>query len=76
MILGIAASCAAGSSPASPRIDPGFNQATGEIAQSGGTQTGEGMATAGLVTGIVSIVFGVISIILFATGVIDYSTTT
>ncbi len=52
------------------------NMAKGEIRASGGTQTGEGMATAGFVMGIVSIVFGVISVILFATGAIDFSTTT
>ena len=52
------------------------NQAKSEIRASGGTQTGEGMATAGFVMGIVSIVFGVIYVILFATGAIDFSTNT
>ena len=49
------------------------NQAKSEIRASGGSQTGQGMATAGFVLGIISIVFGVINIILLATGVIDYN---
>jgi hypothetical protein len=49
--------------------------AKGEIRASGGTQTGQGMATAGFWMGIVSIVFSVIYVILLATGTIDFSAT-
>ncbi|KRC63482.1 hypothetical protein ASE12_01125 [Aeromicrobium sp. Root236] len=52
------------------------SQAKSEIRASGGSQTGQGMATAGFVLGIISIVFGVINIILLATGVIDYNFST
>jgi hypothetical protein len=52
------------------------NQAKSEIRASGGAQTGQGMATAGFVMGIISIVFGVIYVILLVTGVLDFSTGT
>jgi hypothetical protein len=49
-------------------------QAKAEIATTG--QQGGGMATAGVVLGIIAIVWGVISIILYATGALtfDFST--
>jgi hypothetical protein len=43
----------------------------GEIARSNGTQTGSGMAIAGIVTGAIGIIGFVVIIVLFATGAID-----
>jgi len=42
-----------------------------EIATSGGRQTGEGMATAGLVTGFISVALTVVSVVLYSTGVLE-----
>ena len=75
MILGIVGIVCCGFFTGIPALILG-NQAKGEIRRSGGQQTGEGMATAGVVLGIISIVLGVISVILFATGALDFSTTT
>ncbi len=54
------------------------NLAKKEIAASNGTQTGGGMATAGLVLGIISLIGTVIYIILLATGAatLDFSGST
>jgi hypothetical protein len=49
--------------------------ARGEIAKSNGTQTGNGQALTGIITGFVMIALLVLGIILIATGVIDYSFT-
>ena len=46
-----------------------------EIAASGGTQKGNGMAIAGIATGAVALVILVLVIILYASGVLDYSFT-
>ena len=73
MILGIIGILCCGFFTGIPALILG-NQAKSEIRASSGSQTGEGMATAGFVMGIISIVFGVISVILFATGTIDFST--
>ncbi|MEJ7633430.1 DUF4190 domain-containing protein [Aeromicrobium sp.] len=74
MILGILGLLCCGFFTGIPALILG-NQAKKEIAASGGSQTGGGMATAGVILGIVAIVFGVISLILFATGALDFSTT-
>lgn len=47
-----------------------------EIAASGGRQTGGGMATAGLVLGIISIALSILSAILFATGALTFDGST
>ena len=47
----------------------------GEIAKSNGTQTGNGMAIAGIVTGAIGLVVFALIIILYATGAIDTSFT-
>ncbi|HET6627658.1 MAG TPA: DUF4190 domain-containing protein [Nocardioidaceae bacterium] len=47
------------------------NMGKKEIGASGGAQTGAGMATAGLILGIIAIVWSIISGVLFATGVVD-----
>ena len=49
--------------------------ARGEIANSGGRQTGSGQALAGIITGFVLIALVILGIILIATGAIDYSFT-
>jgi hypothetical protein len=49
-------------------------QAQSEIDASGGAQTGRGLATAGFVLGIISIVFGIIGVILLATGTYSFNT--
>ncbi len=67
MILGIVGIVCCGFFTGIPALILG-NQAKQEIAASGGTQTGEGMATAGVILGIVAIAFGVLGAILFATG--------
>ena len=51
-------------------------QAQSEIDASGGQQTGRGMATAGFILGIISIVWGIIGVILLATGTFSFDTTT
>ena len=50
-------------------------QAQSEIDASGGQQTGRGMATAGFILGIISIVWGIIGVILVATGTFSFDTT-
>ena len=50
-------------------------QAQSEIDASGGQQTGRGMATAGFILGIISIVWGIIGVILLATGTFSFDTT-
>ena len=42
-----------------------------EISESGGTQTGNGQATAGIVLGVIAIAFLVLNIVLLATGVMS-----
>lgn len=48
------------------------NMAKKEIAASNGTQTGGGMATAGLILGIVAVAWSVIYLILVLTGAISF----
>lgn len=71
MILGILSIVCCGFFTGIPAIILG-NQAKREIAASGGAQTGDGMAKAGVITGIIgSVLFvlaGVLYGILFATG--------
>lgn len=52
------------------------NTAKKEIDASGGAQTGRGMAQAGFILGIISIVWTVLAIILYATGALTFDTTT
>ena len=47
----------------------------GEIVRSNGTQTGEGMSIAGIVTGAVGILGFIVIIVLVASGVVDTSYT-
>lgn len=47
----------------------------GEIAKSNGTQTGAGMAIAGIATGAVALLAVVVIVVLFATGAIDTQVT-
>jgi hypothetical protein len=47
--------------------------ARGEIASSNGTQTGNGQALTGIITGFVLIALVILGIILIATGAIDYN---
>ena len=74
MILGILGLVCCGFFTGIPALILG-NQAKQEIAQSGGTQTGDGMAKAGVILGIISIVLGVLGVIfyavMFATGNMD-----
>ncbi len=67
MILGILGLICCGFFTGVPALILG-NQAKREIAASGGTQGGAGMAQAGFILGIIAVVWGVISVILFATG--------
>ena len=46
-----------------------------DIANSGGTKTGEGMAKWGFILGIIGVVLGIIYWILAASGAIDFSYT-
>lgn len=70
LILGILGLVCCGLLAGIPALVLG-NVAKKEIAASGGMQTGEGMATAGVVLGIISIALSILSGILFATGVIN-----
>lgn len=71
MILGILGIVCCGFFAGIPALILG-NQAKQEIAASGGMQTGDGMAKAGVILGIIAIVLGALSLILFATGTVDY----
>lgn len=51
-------------------------QAQGEIDASGGAISGRGMATAGFILGIISIVWTVLAVILYATGALSVDTST
>ena len=70
MILGILGLVCCGFFTGVPALIIG-NQAKQEIAASGGTQTGEGMAKAGVILGIIAIVFGIIGAIVYATGALS-----
>ena len=68
MILGILGLVCCGLFAGVPALLLG-NMAKKEIAASGGAQTGDGMAKAGVILGIIAIVWSVLSFILFAAGV-------
>ncbi len=67
MILGILGLLCCGFFTGIPALILG-NQAKQEIAGSGGTQSGDGMAKAGVILGIIAIVLGVLGVIFFTTG--------
>ncbi len=71
MILGIVGLICCGLFAGIPALILG-NMAKKEIAASGGAQTGGGMATAGVILGIIAIVWSIISGILLATGVFSF----
>ena len=66
MILGILGLLCCGFFTGIPALILG-NQAKQEIAGSGGTQSGDGMAKAGVILGIIAIVLGVLGVIFFTT---------
>lgn len=70
MILGILGLVCCGLFAGVPALVLG-NIAQKEIASSGGAQTGEGMAKAGVILGIITIAFSVLIIILLAVGVLS-----
>lgn len=70
MILGIVGLVCCGLLAGIPALVLG-SMAKKEIDASGGAQTGRGMATAGVVLGIIAIVVSVLSIIGFASGLFD-----
>jgi len=67
MILGILGLVCCGLFAGIPALILG-NIAKNEIASSGGAQTGDGMAKAGVILGIIAIAISVLSIILLALG--------
>ncbi|MEP6815495.1 MAG: DUF4190 domain-containing protein [Marmoricola sp.] len=69
LILGIVGLVFCGVFTGIPAIILG-RMAQGEIAESGGAQSGSGMAKAGLILGIIACAWGVIAIILVTTGAI------
>jgi hypothetical protein len=71
MILGIVGLVCCGLFAGIPALILG-NLAKKEISASGGAQTGAGMATAGVILGIIAIVWSIVSGILFATGVFTF----
>ena len=71
LVLGILGLVCCGFFAGIPAIILG-RMAQREIEQTG--QQGRGLATAGFILGIVSCVFGVLSAILFATGAVDFPT--
>jgi Domain of unknown function (DUF4190) len=76
MILGILALVCCGIFTGIPALILG-NSAKNEIAASGGAQTGEGMAKAGVILGWISIAWSVIAVIIIvSTGVLTSTTTT
>ena len=76
MILGILSIVACGLLAGVPALILG-GSAKKEIAASGGAQSGEGMATAGVVLGWISVAISVLVVILFITlGAFATSTTT
>ncbi len=75
MILGILSPFCCGLFTGIPALILG-NMAKKEIQSSGGAQTGAGMATAGIVLGIIAIALSILYIILYATGVLTFEGTT
>ncbi len=71
MVLGILGLVCCGIFAGIPALILG-NLARKDIASAGGMQTGEGMAKAGVILGIISIVFSVIALILLATGALNF----
>ncbi len=70
MILGIVGLVCCGLFAGIPAIILA-QQAKKEIAASGGRQSGSGMATAGLVLGIIAVVFSVLYLLLVVTGAVS-----
>jgi hypothetical protein len=70
MILGIVSMVCCGLFAGIPAIILA-QQAKKEIAASGGRQTGAGMATAGLVLGIIAVAFSVLYLVLVVTGAVS-----
>ena len=75
MILGILGLVCCGIFTGIPALILG-NIAKKEIDASGGAQTGRGMAQAGFILGIISIVWTLIAIVLYATGALSFSGST
>lgn len=75
LILGILGLVCCGIFAAIPAVILG-NMANNEIKTSGGSQTGGGMAKAGLILGAIGIVLSLVYIILWATGTIEFTGTT
>ena len=75
MILGIVSILCCGLLAGIPAIILA-NMGKKEINASGGLQTGGGMATAGLVLGIISIGLTILSVILYATGALTFTADT
>lgn len=73
LILGILGLVCCGIFTGVPALILG-NMAKKEIAASGGAETGDGMAKAGVILGIVSIVLSILGLILFASGVTMFPT--
>jgi len=71
LILGILGLACCGLFAGIPALILG-NIAKGEIAASAGAQSGEGMAKAGVILGIVAIALSVLSGIGFATGIFEF----
>jgi len=70
MILGILGLVCCGLFAGVPALILG-NMAQKEITSSGGTQTGEGMAKAGVILGIIAVALSVLGFILLAAGTIS-----
>ncbi len=71
MILGILSPLCCGLLTGIPALILG-RMGRREIDQSGGTQGGRGMATAGVVLGIIGIVLSILSALLFAGGLLSF----
>lgn len=72
MILGILGLVCCGIFAAVPALILG-NNAKKEIAASGGAQTGEGLAKAGVILGWIGIALSLLSLVLFATGAFTFN---
>lgn len=75
LVTGIVGLCCAGLLLPSIAAVVLGSMARKEIAGSGGTKRGSGLALAGLILGAIGIVLGIVNWILIATGVVDLNTT-
>lgn len=73
LVLGILSILCCGIVAGIPALILG-RSAKAEIDASGGAQTGRGLAQAGFILGIISIVWTIVAIILYATGVLEFQT--